>query len=77
MQSIRVISSSCTRSLRTIRPCGGSVLRQISSTGWSLSIHWEPCKAAAATPATTARRFDHSHAAYALSSIGGSMYLST
>jgi hypothetical protein len=61
----RVTSSSATRWLRVSTPAGGRVLGQINSTGSSSSIQAAPCNAAAASPASTPRRPDHSHAATA------------
>jgi hypothetical protein len=53
---------SAMTSFLTISP-GGRPLFQMSSMGSVASTQLAPCSAAAAAPATTARRLDHSHAA--------------
>lgn len=56
-------SSASSASRRVMMPFGGRALAWTSSTGVSESIHFDPCNAAAASPAIVACRCDQSHAA--------------
>ena len=69
----RVISSSASDSLRTNNPRCALALGAINSIGMPASTHAAPCSADAATPATTARRRDHSQAPIVRSRSEGSV----
>ena len=69
---ILVISSSATRSVRGIDPSCARIFTPRSSMDTVGSTHGAPCSADAATPETTPRRRDASHAAMARSRNDGS-----